>query len=802
MSRLLTEERPRFAAGLLPWQSYFLAFVLGVFAFRYPVASSAALFALILVDTTLRGWLRRLPALAFLLCSVFGFAYAAQWAPEPVDPPQWMMQRDAVIITGVVERVEPRPGHRLRLVLGEITAQSQDGTAILPGRLAWSWRNPDHTPVPGQSVTARLRVVPVHNFGNPGAWDYEWYWQRQGVFWRAWPVGRPAFIEWGAEPESWFSGFKQRLRHTVAQLVPDTQGGAMVRALTTGDKSGLDVETTDAARKAGLAHTLALSGMHVGFVACLGLALAWGVTLLFPGLLLVIPRQKLAVLIAIPLVLGYAWLGQPSHSLIRATIMYGFWGLLLFQGRGRILLDGLFFALAVIVALSPLAVFDLSLQMSATAVAGIGLLLPFITPLFGRKEQLWKKGLAWAGGLLAVSICANIALLPIISWYFGTWCPNILLNLIWLPVLGFIVMPLGIIGMLLSLAGWTVPLGKALLTIASSAMDILLSVLHWVGDMGMAPAFSVLRPLWPEILGCFILLVVVIVALSNRRLFVGLAGVGFVCLVAPHVTVMVSDARDETRVSVIDVGLGQSVLVSVPGGRQWLIDGGAGSKYFDIGEAVVAPYLTYGRPPRLEGVFMSHPDADHSHGLPFILSRFDVGSFYTNGMLPRGRTGKRLRAVLDRQQITPVVLGAGDVVELTEDTQLEVLHPSSSFKGTHANERSLVLRLVQNDKGLALIPGDIEEKGVGALLEEAAPLRAEVLVLPHHGSKSSLSTEFYQRVAPSLALCSNGFLNRFDFPHEAVTQSVGVPVLTTGRHGLLAACWGEGESLKTRVFRP
>jgi competence protein ComEC len=535
----------------------------------------------------------------------------------------------------------------------------------------------------------------------------------------------------------------------------------------------------------------------------MGVALAYLVGFIRPSILLSIPRQKLAVLLAAPLVLGYAWLGQPSASLIRAATMYAFWGILLLQGRGRVLMDGLFFALAVIVFIFPLSVFDLSLQMSAVAVGGIGLMYPRFRFLFNLGGRWWQCLLGWVGGLLAISLCANIALLPLISWYFGSMSPNLLLNLIWLPVLGFVVMPLGLLGMSLSSFAWTAPFGWLFLGWASMAMDWLLGLLHLAESIGCTPVLSVLRPLWPEIVGFVVLLVTAIVAWGNRsRVHLGLAGIGFAFIVLPHLLVMTADSLDKTRLTMLDVGLGQSLVISLPGGHRWLVDGGGGSKNFDLGEAVVAPFLTYGRAPRLDGVFMTHPDSDHSHGLPFILSRFDVGAFYTNGVLPRGRTGKNMRKAFELRDIVPISLVNGNTLGLGSRTVLEVLHPGGAFKNSNTNEHSLVMRLVHNGYPLALLPGDIEKNGIEAVMTSGRELESDVLILPHHGSKSSYSLEFYQAVSPKMILCSNGYLNRYGFPSSLVLRAFDVPIISTSDHGQAVVIWDKDDNMSVRAFRP
>lgn len=788
--------------GLLPWQSYGLAFVLGIVSFKHPIPAMAALGVVYLADYLLRDRMCRLPLLVFICCAVFGFGYASQRTPElPYETPEWAESRKPIMVRAVAERVESRSSNRLRVVLGNIRCEVDGVEEILPGRMVFSIRHPRYRPSPGQDLEALLRVVPARGFGNPGGWDYGWYWQRQGVFWRAWPVGK-ASLQWGESPDDILWQLKARLRHAVAESVPETQGGAMVLALTTGDKSLLSSDTMNATRSAGLAHTLALSGLHVGFVAAMGFGLALLVGWIYPPLLLSIPRPKLAVLMAAPLVLGYAWLGQPSASLIRAATMFGFWGFLLLQGRGRVLMDGLFFALLTIVFVSPMSVFDLSLQMSVVAVAGIGLMYPHFRSLFLAGDSWPRQLVRWAIGIMCMSVCANIALLPLVSWYFGTMSPNILLNLVWLPVLGFVVMPLGLAGMFLTVFPWTQFIGGIFLGWAAQGADGLLVLLHTAGNAGLMPVFAVLRPLWPEMLGCAVLLIVAVsIVRSSRRVPVELAAIGFLLFVFPHISVMVADTRDQVQLTMLDVGLGQALVVSLPGGHRWLVDGGGGSRTFDLGEAVVAPALTYGRPPRLDGVFMTHPDVDHSHGLPFIFDRFQVGEFYTNGMMPRGRTGERMRKALARKHLSPQPLVAKAVVKLTDNAVFEVVHPNPQFKSGKANERSLVMRMVWKGSPLALLPGDVEKAGIDTILQEGSDIRAEALVLPHHGSRSSLDPRLYEAVSSQTVLCSNGYLNRYGFPHPEVARAAGGGVLTTSRYGQVKCRW-DGNGYTVQSFYP
>ncbi|WP_243546925.1 ComEC/Rec2 family competence protein [Pseudodesulfovibrio tunisiensis] len=496
--------------GLLPWQVCFLFFILGIPALRFPVPCLGAGCVLWLADRTLRGPGLKPWFVAF--CFLAGIGYGWARAPQiPEDMPDWMREREKVLVHGVVDEVVPNTGARLRVILRDVTCEMRGGEGeALPGRLVWNWRFPAYDPCPGQRVQVWLRVLPVHGLGNPGQWDYEWYWARQNVFWRSWATGKNVNAQWGERPDDAFWKLKAGLRRAVEDHVPKTPGGGVVLALVSGDRHLVGANAMDLARSAGLSHVLALSGLHVGFVAMIGLGLAHVLCLVRPGLMLRIPRPRLAVLLAAPLVLAYAWLGQPSPSLLRAACMYAAWGVLLFMGRPRVLLDGLFFALACIVIRSPLSVFDLGLQMSAVAVAGIVLLYPLVSPLFRFSGGMIRVGISRALGILGVSMCANLALLPLLSWYFGQLAPNVLFNLVWLPVIGFWVMPLGLLGMVLAPFSATQAMSAWLFKGAGVAVDLLLTLVGRAGEAGATPLVAVLRPWWPEMLGGAVLLCVVI----------------------------------------------------------------------------------------------------------------------------------------------------------------------------------------------------------------------------------------------------------------------------------------------------
>ncbi|MGE4552528.1 MAG: ComEC/Rec2 family competence protein, partial [Desulfovibrionaceae bacterium] len=521
----------------MPWQVAFLAAVCGLLALRWPLPALACLAVLVLLARRLGAAGPRVWALgaAFLLGLGWGWL---RLPAEPAPLPAWAAGGAPVRLHGVVADFTDRPGGRAQVLLADLRIEprgkggagesgetapdsgpdsgpgsnhdaapdsspnppSNSGPARpslrLPGRALWSWYDPTARPAPGSAVTLDARVYRITGYGNPGAWDYAFSWRTRGALWRTYSPGpRGLTLAEVPGPLSW--RLREGLEARVAALLPLDQGGAMVRALLFGDRSGLDPEVSESLTAAGLAHTLALSGLHLGFVVLLGVGLARLAGRVRPGLYLRVARPRLAVLLAAPLVAGYCWLGGFSPSLVRAACMFAAWGWLLWRGRDRVLLDGLFFALAVILLVSPLSVFDLRLQLSALAVAGIVVLLPLARPL-GRILDALPEGLEgwraaavrWGlvpvrdlGAVLAMSLAAQLAVLPVTAWTFGRLAPNFLLNAVWLPVLGLAVLPLGLAGLVLAPC-WP-DAAAPLLGAAAGIQDRLLDLLAWGRAAGL-----------------------------------------------------------------------------------------------------------------------------------------------------------------------------------------------------------------------------------------------------------------------------------------------------------------------------
>lgn len=913
-----------------------LAAVGGVLAVRYPGPGLMLLGLVWLLDMPRS----KTPARTLLLALSFAGAavYAGVSVPSPPPVPGWLEDVSTVKQAPDGKRLSPRAvrirarvldstplsDNRLRLILEQalpaeplplpaehsnsVPEQAALFSAPYQGRIVWTWRQPDIAPLPGQTLEATIRLSPVRGMNNPGLWEMDQYWRDHKVWFRAWSGSRTKAVilapgEAGLPPEeSWsvtFARMRRDLRLAFLAALPKdalqakptqgislSEGAAMLPALIFGDRSFFTSEQNDLVARSTLTHSLALSGLHLGYTVLIGVLLACGIGRCFPRLWLYISRPLAALLLALPLAGGYLWLGQAPLPLMRAACMLLFWTLLLILKRPKALLDGLFAAVASLLLLDPSSLFDLGLELSVLSVAVLALVLPLISAFTQRllPEQPEKKrgapssgfsvpaqnalspgksayptsdwtfrGLAaprnwpyrlwfrsflrWGFSLLGLSFCIQVALLPLVLRTFGStglWFP---LNLVWLPVLGALVMPPAFLGLLFSGLGLELPALIAL-HVAALPCDGLMLLLHTLDEAGLLLAPLMPRPHWLSSAGFWLLCLTLPMAFhkSPRETRLGtalFALAGLVMLLLPPALAFQASLQPGVRLRLLDVGQGQAVLLewsglseagaaSLPSSGRALIDGGGFvGDGFDVGKSILAPILTDNALPRLDVIVNSHPDTDHLAGLVYILEHFSVGRYLGNGDRPTPALEKREQAALRQNGLTRGVLKAGDKLTLGPGLCLDVLWPDESSRREprppgeeKGNNASLVLRLVWRETGLALLCGDAEAPALQALIAKeqrpshdppsgttgqtslpprrSGPVAAQVLVLPHHGSSSSLTPALYEAVQAKLALASCGYANKWGFPSVEVKkalQALGIPLLDTAENGQIQVLW-------------
>ena len=742
----------------------------------------------------------------------------------------------------------------------------EDDVSPVPGRVGMTLYADDMKssgrPVQGQTLRALMRLYPISGSVNPGTSDLRTYWADRDV-WHNARVNRtrqgPLFLELEEGEGMMYRAFRMRedWRSTVEKALAESagskkgvesgtdgggywggesalscsQGRAMLLALIFGDRSVLAPETVDLFTRAGLVHSLALSGQHLALAVMVSAACIFVLARIFNTLFLSIPRRILVAAAGIPFAVVYLFIGGAPFSLIRAACMMLSGAVFLCLCRPAAPMDALLAACLLLFIGWPLAVFDLSAQLSVLAVAGILFSMPLISILRDRFPPASLKDtvhlsdrprlaahafIRWVGSMLIISVAAQIAVLPVLVSVFGVVSTNLWMNLIWLPPLTFITLPAAAAGMFLLVLFGPQICSEMLFTAAAWPADAMLQLLSDMAQEGSLPFIQCFRPSSLTSLGYMALMAGMVMwcgtrlrgressVESRRLLFFGL-----LLLPLGQMPTWLEDIRAEwnrtVSLTVLDVGQGQAVLLEYPGGRVLVDGGGSSSPFFDYGRSIVAPALTYRHMPRLDAVIVSHTDMDHARGLRWILEHFDVGRLCWSPVSASDDSADAvaLRETARRRGIPEHLLVRGDVLELSDGVKLEVVWPDMTELPTlhrkrpaSDNDASLAMRLMRDDVPVAFLCGDMTASALRRLTQSGQNLRAGILVLPHHGAASSFQKTFYDAVSPDVALASAASFNHYGFPSRKVSNEMRrrlIPLYSTSERGGISVTWSGPE---------
>lgn len=632
---------------------------------------------------------------------------------------------------------------------------------------------------PGNIVRFRSRLRAPQTFGTPGEYNYPRHLARQEIFvlaslnranelatLRA-PQDRAAFFTIEGWRRELASGIENRLSPPTA---------ALVKALVIGDKGGVTPQQRDLLARGGVSHIFAISGLHLGLIALFLYSTALMIYRRSETILLFAPPKRLLPLLIIPLLFAYLLLTGNALPTRRAFLMAMAGGVLLIGARRVRPLHLLASVAFVLLLCEPLALFEPSFQLSFAGVLGILLLLPLWQAQFNN----WPKPIRWVALLFLTTVAATIATTPAVLLHFHMFAPaGLLTNLFAVPAIGFLAVPLGLAGGLL-LPLWAD--GATLLLHGCGAViETVLRLVEWFVDFPLLGGLEIhLSPV--QSLGVAFLCIIPSVigwAVKTWLLRALLAAVATLLLCwQPSVPAKLS-------ITAFSVGQGDSFLVSLADGRNYLVDGGGlhGSN-FDVGERLLAPALAHQGVRSLEAILLTHDQADHRQGLPYLLKSFRVRNFWCSE--DPARLDPLLKETLRDQNVPVYQFPPGwSILEENNETTLALFVPA--IETINPNDRSLVFYLRQGTDGL-LLTGDLETPGVVDLLALPPPGPVNLLKLPHHGSRKSSPELLLEQFQPHLTFVSVGAKNAFRFPHaEVVTdlENRGIPLYRTDQSGSL-----------------
>ena len=678
-----------------------------------------------LLPLVLLPWLWRVHRLRYLIPLLLGLSWACLYhhhllnqrlAPE--------LDGSRVMVTAQIRGLPQPTETGWRFEMQPIQAL-ETGQRLPPIRAHWF----DGLPVnPGEYWRFEMNLRRPAGMANPGGFDYEGWLYAQGV-------GALGSVRKGERlealaPTPGIAGLRHEIRGQLNEVLASQPGGERLIALVVGDKAVLSKADWRILQATGTAHLMVISGLHVGMLA----AAVFGIiTLLGRSGILVWPwpRLWLAVPLVILIATFYALLAGFNVPVQRALLMISMGLLIQLLYRQPGLWTCWLMAFAAVVACNPAAPLRAGFWLSFVAV---GLLLYGMGARLGAANHWWKWGRAqWV---------VFIGLWPwLLLWCMPASLSSPLANIIAIPWVSLLVVPTALLGTLAQLlldCPWLVQLAALLL-------NWLFTGLEWVAQFRQAETLP--YPGWP---GFLLGLIGVAALLSPLARTLGLPALA--CLLALLWPPQPRPPAGQLWVTVLDVGQGLSVLVQTQG-RDLLYDTGARFiSGFDLGEAVVYPALQALGVRKLDVLLLSHADNDHAGGAPFIVEHLPVA--LTMAGQPQDQDAR----------LAAQPCKAGEQWNW-DGIQFEILHapqPPAS-----ANEQSCVLR-VATGQSAVLLPGDVGIAGEYQML--ARELTANVLLAPHHGSRSSSSYAFIRAVNPRWVVFSAGRHSQFGHPHPQVVE--------------------------------
>ena len=777
-----------------------------------PVLAASLLFlcAVTLTELERRSIVAAVDGLRWYGSLVAGVLYWAAYAgfTGPVPLPHEFERVPVRVVGRIVEPVRHSP-ERVVFIL---SISSLDGTARhggAPRRIRLTWHTPDRGFRQGDIVAFTSRVHPPGGTLNPGGFNYGAYLERQGIDGVASVSGEQdvQLVASGSRHPWWaawhtIDGWRDHIRSAaVATLTQPALG--MYLGIIIGERGYLDQKLYDSFMTSGTVHILSISGSHLGLIAVLAFLVVRRLALWMPArwilaLSLWITPTRLAVLVTGVLVLFYTLLAGAEVATVRSLLMTGLVLIAIWSGHHARSFHALAFAALLIVVADPRTLFDVSFQLSFVSVLAIAFVLEWLSMVHAVEMDSQRprltRGIRWLRESCVMSGVVTVATLPLVAYYFHQipWL-GIIGNLVVVPFAGGLLVPTGLssaVSLLLA-GGDHLPLSW----LNQNLLDLLPAI---VGLFSSVPGgeWHVASPSVPTITLFYVALGLVACA-GGRPMVRAVAAACVVVLLgwwcwSPRF----QGDGDQLRVTFLDVGQGDAVVLELPDGRTVLIDGGATYERFDMGKGVVGPYLWSRGIRGLDMVLGTHPQLDHVGGLAWVLQHFPAQAYWGTGVAREESFYQRLQSALSMHGLREQVAREGQELLGDGPCRLAVLNPpvnepmlqqtsTTHMSGTQLNNHSLVTKLECGPQSF-LFAADIEADGLFRLMQTADSKPVVVLKVPHHGARSSLNQGWLVQLHPAVAVISVGRHNAYGHPAASVLSayaSIGARVFRTDQDG-------------------
>lgn len=547
---------------------------------------------------------------------------------------------------------------------------------------------------------------------------------------------------------------KYRLRIAFRNTVESTfdkhlneDNSDLIKGIILGDSTYLDEEYLAAYREIGLAHILAVSGLHIGIIA--------GAMVFFLSRLGLNRKWNIIITITMIWVYGYA-IGFPA-SILRANIMFSLLFIAGIMAEPYDSINSLFLSFWLLLLFQPLSILSVGFQLSYIATFSLLYFSPKVRNLF----YPYKNKIVYTVSAL---IGIYIGILPIQIYYFnGFSLISIISNIIIAPIISFVL----ILGVALLFTNFIFSPIAALIgiviNISLNIQSFLVGILYNIRFL----SFHFASPNILEIILYYIIIFILFKTFefsSFKRDLNIVIYIYLIALVFWTFGIQISDQK--LQVDFIDVGQGDSSLIKTRSGNYLVDTGGNLFDDFDVAKSITLPYLQKHGVNKLKGVFITHFHLDHCKGIPLLMENIDIENIFISY---NDFESEIYNYILDGD-IPVILLENGDKFKLDKNTLLTVLGPSSTERDreNNANNLSLVFNLSYYDRYI-LFTGDAEAEAE-RLIEDRLERNVDILKVGHHGSITSSTDEFLNKVKPDIAIISAGRNNLYGHPHDDIIE--------------------------------
>ncbi len=652
----------------------------------------------------------------------------------------------------------------------------------------------------GDYITVYTKPRKPLNYKNPGSFDYIAFLERKGISLVGY-INDPALIQKNIHRSEnsvirMIDVLRLSIKDAIELHVKGQAPRGIIEALVIGEQGFVSQDIRKAFASTGIIHIIVVSGLHLAIIS--------HIFYLFFKLLLSRLRYlclhtnipKLSLIFTIFPAFAFVLISGANLPVIRSFIMITVYIVLFVLNRNKARWNALFLSALIILLVEPYALYSVSFQLSFLSVGSIIAFGPLIKRLSENMPKLKKhilgRGLKGLIGMLCVSLFVTIGLSGVLVYYFNT-LPlfGILLNVIIIPLFGYIILPLSFLS---SLTGIIMPqLSNNFFSVLSLIINLSVEFVKAASNLSYA---SITLPT-PDVSELVLYYTIVLLFLNIKRIgskftIIGVSITALAMFLDAGACIYKTHYNKELSITFLDVRQGDSALIEFPYGRTMLIDGGGSfSDNFDIGESVVARYIWSLKRTSIDYAVASHPQSDHIGGLGFIIKCFKPKDIYKNDCDPDTVVYNNLDSAIKHSNAVLHVVDAYTSIKDINGAKVEffIIPHDNCLASQKAINNTAIITKITYKKVSILFTGDIEKDAEFELAGlYGDKISATILKAAHHGSNTSNTGDFIDAVKPSIVIISVGEGNAFRMPAKAVLKRFfkkDVRVFRTDRSGAI-----------------